>query len=77
MVRKLAVNAILLRILMPRNNATLRDGNSNVSSPVKCKMGRGIHIKHSVNKPIPLVQALEKTIERYGPIGDFAHARAL
>ena len=76
-VRKLAVNPTLLRMLIPRNNATLGDGSSNVSSPVICKIGIGIHIKHNVNRPIPVVQALEKMIERYGPIGDFAHARAL
>lgn len=77
MVRKLAVNAILLRILKARNRAAFGEGNSNSSRPVKCRMGRGIHIKHNVKRPIPVVQAFENIIERYGPIGDIAQARAL
>jgi len=34
-VRKLAVKATLLRILIPRNIAARGDGNSNISNPVK------------------------------------------
>lgn len=68
---------MLLRMLIPRNSATFGEGNSNVSNPVKCNIGRGIHIKHNVNKPIPVVHAFENTIDRYGPIGDAAQARAL
>lgn len=77
MVRKLAVKPMLLRILSPRNSAAFGDGNSNVSRPVKCNIGSGIHMKHNVNNPTPVVHAFEKMIERYGPIGDTAHARAL
>jgi hypothetical protein len=68
---------MLLRILIPRNSAAFGEGNSNVSRPVKCKIGRGNHMKQRVNKPIPVVHALEKMIERYGPIGETAQARAL
>jgi hypothetical protein len=64
MVRKLAVNAMLLRILIPRNNAARSDGSSNSSRPVKWRMGRGIHMNKNVNRPIPVVHALEKMIER-------------
>jgi len=77
MVRKLAVKPILLIMLTARNNATLGDGNSKVSRPVKCNIGMGIHMNRNVNKPIPVVQALEKMIDLDGPIGDTAHARAL
>lgn len=63
-MRKLAVNPMLLRILIPRNNAALGDGNSKVSKPVKCNIGRGIHMKHNVNNPIPVVHAFEKMTER-------------
>lgn len=76
-VRKLAVKPMLLRMLIPRNNAALGDGSSNTSRPVKWRIGSGIHMKHKVNRPIPVVQALEKRIERYGPMGETAHARAL
>jgi len=76
-VRKLAVKAILLSILMPRNKAAFGDGNSNVSRPVKWRIGRGIHINNNVNKPIPVVQAFEKMMERYGPIGATGQALAL
>ena len=34
-VRKLAVKPMLLRMLIPRKNAALGDGNSNTSRPVK------------------------------------------
>jgi len=34
-------------------------------------------MKHKVNNPMPEVQALENRIDRYGPIGETAHARAL
>ena len=77
MVRKLAVNAILLIILKARNRAAFGEGNSNSSRPVKCRMGRGIHITHNVKRPIPVVHAFENMIERYGPIGEIAQARAL
>ena len=77
MVRKLAVNPMLLRILIARNKPALGDGISKVSRPVKCSIGRGTHIKQKVNSPIPVVHAFEKMIERYGPIGDTAQARAL
>ena len=76
-VRKLAVNAILLRILIPRNSAASSDGNSNSSILVKCNIGSGIHIKQNVKSPIPVVHAFEKSMDRYGPSGDTAHARAL
>ena len=76
-VRKLAEKPILLKILIPRNIAALGEGSSNVSRPVKCSMGRGIHMKHNVNNPIPVVHAFENMIDRDGPIGDTAHARAL
>jgi hypothetical protein len=76
-VRKLAVKPILLRILMDKNSAAFGEGNSNLSRPVKCKIGRGNHMKQSVNNPIPVVHAFEKMMERYGPIGDVAQARAL
>ena len=77
MVRKLAVKPTLLRMLIPRNNAALGDGSSNTSKPVKWRIGRGIHMNKQVNRPIPVVQALENRIDRYGPIGDTTHARAL
>jgi hypothetical protein len=77
MVRKLAVNPTLLRILTPRNRAALGDGNSNVSRPVKCRIGSGNHMNNRVNSPIPVVQALENMTDRYGPIGETAQARAL
>jgi hypothetical protein len=76
-VRKLAVNPILLRILIPRNNAAFPDGNSNVSRPVKWRIGRGNHMKQIVNRPIPVVHAFENTTDRYGPMGDMEHALAL
>jgi hypothetical protein len=76
-VRKLAVKATLLRILTPRNNAALGDGSSKTSRPVKWRIGSGIHMKHKVNSPMPVVQALENRTDRYGPIGETAHARAL
>jgi hypothetical protein len=75
--RKLAVKPILLKILTPTYNAALGDGSSKGSRPVKCSIGRGIHMKHNVNSPTPVVQAFEKMIERYGPMGDTAQARAL
>jgi hypothetical protein len=34
-------------------------------------------MKKKVNRPIPVVHALENMMERYGPIGDTAHALAL
>jgi hypothetical protein len=77
MVRKLAVKPILLKILIPRNNAALPEGNSNVSRPVKCNIGIGIHIKQNVNRPIPVVHAFEKIIDLYGPMGAIGHALAL
>ena len=76
-VRKLAVNAMLLKMLKTRNMAAFGEGSSNTSRPVKCRMGRGIHIKHKVNRPIPVVHAFENMMERYGPMGDTAQARAL
>jgi len=76
-VRKLAVKPTLLRILIARNNAALGDGSSNTSRPVKWRIGSGIHMNNMVNRPMPVVQALEKRIERYGPMGETAHARAL
>ena len=63
-MRKLAVNPILLRILIPRYRAAFRDGNSKVSRPVKWSIGRGIHMKQKVNNPIPQVHAFEKMIDR-------------
>lgn len=64
MVRKLAVNPTLLIMLTARNRATLGDGNSNVSRPVKWSIGRGTHMKQRVKSPIPVVQAFEKTMDR-------------
>jgi hypothetical protein len=63
-VRKLAVNPMLLRMLTPRNNAAFGEGSSNVSRPVKCNMGRGNHMKQSVKSPIPVVHAFEKMMDR-------------
>jgi hypothetical protein len=34
-------------------------------------------MKHSVNKPIPVVHAFENIIDLYGPMGAIGHARAL
>jgi len=34
-------------------------------------------MKQRVNKPIPEVHAFENMMDRYGPIGDTAQARAL
>jgi hypothetical protein len=63
-VRKLAVNAMLLKILNSRNMAAFGDGSSNTSRPVKCNIGSGIHIKHKVKRPIPVVHAFENMMER-------------
>ena len=71
------MNPMLLIMLTIRNKAALGDGSSNVSRPVKCSIGRGTHIKQRVNRPIPVVQAFEKIMDRYGPMGDTAQARAL
>ena len=76
-VKKLAVKAMLLTILIARYTQTLNDGNSKISSPVKCNIGNGIQRKRSVKRPIPVVHAFENMMERYGPIGDTAHALAL
>ena len=62
---------------MPRNNAAFREGSSNVSRPVICRIGRGIHMKQRVNKPMPVVHAFENMTERYEPIDVVAQARAL
>jgi hypothetical protein len=77
MTRKLEVNPMLLIMLTARKRAALGDGNSKVSIPEKCSIGRGTHIKQRVNNPIPVVQAFEKMMDRYGPMGDTAQARAL
>lgn len=71
------MNPMLLMMLTARNSAALGEGSSKVSRPVKCSIGRGIHIKQRVKSPIPVVHAFEKMMDRYGPIGDTAHARAL
>lgn len=76
-VKKLAVKPMLLMILIARKRAAFGDGNSNVSKPVKCSIGRGIHMKHNVNNPMPVVHALENMMDLEGPIGDIAQARAL
>jgi len=68
---------MLLKMLKARNMAALGEGNSKFSRPVKCRMGRGIHMKKNVNRPIPVVHAFENNIERYGPMGETAQARAL
>lgn len=76
-MRKLAVNAMLLRMLKAKKMAALGEGSSNSSRPVKCRIGRGIHMKKNVNRPIPVVHTFENTMDRYGLIGETAQARAL
>jgi hypothetical protein len=63
-VRKLAVKAMLLRMLMPRYRDTCSEGNSKGSRLVMWRMGRGTHITRRVQRPIPVVHALENKIER-------------
>ena len=41
-------------------------GSSNVSIPVKCRIGKGIHSTVSVNKPIRLPKVFAKIMPRPG-----------